>query len=219
MDTATEVVEELKTVIPDVKDQCPAFKEGCPFDKPELKEFREEFKKCPEFKEGCPFKEARSMKEVYDELAKMPHVEEGSPHQQALHKLLAYIHSVSKELKGQVGECPVFASKDGCPFKSVCSDGVPLIEKLDKLVLANILKDSVDQIKDDLQKKTVKQEEIELSKELKDGTKKVHREAERVHFIREFMKGRVEQTVYRRMVASLYHIYRYAFKIELLFIY
>ena len=50
-------------------------------------------------------------------------------------------------------------------------------------------------------------EGIHLADELKKGTMKVHRQAERVHFVKEFIKGRVEQKIYREAVASLYYIY------------
>ena len=51
-----------------------------------------------------------------------------------------------------------------------------------------------------------------LADQLKKGTMKVHRQAERVHFVKEFMKGRVEQKIYREAVAALYFIYRYIYQ-------
>ena len=51
-------------------------------------------------------------------------------------------------------------------------------------------------------------EGIHLANELKKGTMKVHRQAERVHFVKEFIKGRVEQKIYREAVSSLYFIYQ-----------
>lgn len=49
---------------------------------------------------------------------------------------------------------------------------------------------------------------IHLANELKKGTMKVHRQAERVHFVKEFIKGRVEMKIYREAVAALYYIYK-----------
>ena len=58
------------------------------------------------------------------------------------------------------------------------------------------------------EEKSVDEKGIHLAEELKKGTMKVHRQAERVHFVKEFIKGRVEQKIYREAVASLYFIYQ-----------
>ena len=58
------------------------------------------------------------------------------------------------------------------------------------------------------EEKTIDDDGISLASELKKGTMKVHRQAERVHFVKEFIKGRVEQKIYREAVASLYFIYQ-----------
>ena len=89
----------------------------------------EELKKCPEFKVGCPFKDAKNVKEVLEELSKMP---ETKHHQEPAHEqllgMLRSIHSVSKGLEGKIGECPVFKTEDGCPFKDASKEGKPLVE-------------------------------------------------------------------------------------------
>ncbi|EDO37616.1 predicted protein, partial [Nematostella vectensis] len=46
-----------------------------------------------------------------------------------------------------------------------------------------------------------------LSKELKKGTKVVHRAAENVHFVKEFARGRIESYWYRVLLADLYYVY------------
>ena len=48
---------------------------------------------------------------------------------------------------------------------------------------------------------------VQLSTGLKKGTIKSHREAEITHFIKQFLKGKIEQKLYRQMVACLYFIY------------
>ncbi|EQC35548.1 hypothetical protein SDRG_06838 [Saprolegnia diclina VS20] len=48
---------------------------------------------------------------------------------------------------------------------------------------------------------------VNLAKDLKYGTKKSHREAENVHYIREFLKGRVNRDAYKCMLAMYYYIY------------
>ena len=59
--------------------------------------------------------------------------------------------------------------------------------------------------------KEVKQS-IQLSKELKKGTKKVHREAENIEgTLKEFAKGRIERQWYKELLADLYFVYRLVF--------
>ena len=105
----------------------------------------EELKKCPEFQKGCPFKGADNVKEVLEELSKMPESKHhtGSAHEQLLNTLKA-IHSESKSLEEKVGECPVFQTKEGCPFKDASKEGKPLIEPpsdvLENLTAADISK-------------------------------------------------------------------------------
>ena len=112
-----------------MKDKCPAFKEGCPYSKITQDLFIEELKKCPEFKQGCPFKNAHNVKEVLDELSNMPEAKHhsGVAHEQLLN-LLKAVHSESKSLEQKVGECPVFKTEEGCPFKDVSKEGKPLVE-------------------------------------------------------------------------------------------
>lgn len=46
-----------------------------------------------------------------------------------------------------------------------------------------------------------------LAHELKQGTKKSHRAAENVGFVRNFVKGRVDRKLYKHMLLSLWHTY------------
>ncbi len=46
-----------------------------------------------------------------------------------------------------------------------------------------------------------------LATKLREGTKKAHTMAENVGFVRCFLKGTVEKSSYRKLVASLYHVY------------
>eukprot|EP00808_Paulinella_micropora_P017137 g81074.t1 len=50
-------------------------------------------------------------------------------------------------------------------------------------------------------------DDVELSKQLKTGTKKSHRAAEQVHFIRNFIKGKIDKQLYKHMVVFLWHVY------------
>lgn len=46
-----------------------------------------------------------------------------------------------------------------------------------------------------------------LAHELKQGTKKSHRAAENVGFVRNFVKGRIDRKLYKHMLLSLWHTY------------
>ena len=183
-----------------LKETCPAFENGCPFAKIGNKG---ELEKCPEFKEGCPHKTSDNMTDIYDKLSKMPGFSLEGSHGAKVLEMLTQVHEISKQLTESMGECPVFAEQ-GCPFKTVCNDGQPLIEKLDIQRWTKVLESSIDSIME-----SAEAEGVLLSKELKQGTKKVHREAENVHFIREFVKGRIEKQWYKVLLADLYFIYRY----------
>ena len=112
-----------------VKDHCPAFKEGCPYSKLSQDIVTDELKKCPEFKNGCPFKNAENVKEVYEELSKMPESKHHTgPAQEQLLSMLRAVHSESKSLEEKVGECPVFQTEQGCPFKDASKEGDPVIK-------------------------------------------------------------------------------------------
>ena len=49
---------------------------------------------------------------------------------------------------------------------------------------------------------------VPLSENLKDGTKKSHREAENVSFVKNFIKGRVSRENYAILTGNLYHVYK-----------
>lgn len=117
-------MEELNSIeAAGVKEECPAFKEGCPFVKVEDKKLMEAIEKCPDFKEGCPFKYAKKLSDVYKKLSQVPHAagHEYELSGQKLVEMLKKIHDTSECLEEQLGDCPVFHTDQGCPFKSVQS--------------------------------------------------------------------------------------------------
>ena len=193
----------------DLKETCPAFESGCPFAKVGGKDFGKELKECPEFKNGCPFKDSADVGGLYKRLADLPQFSVEGSHGAKLLDIFKHVHEVSHSLKDELGECPVFVTDEGCPFKTVCSDGKPLIHKLDGQRWTKILESSIDDMMQDVSEEIEKSEpSIQLSKELKKGTKMVHREAENVHFVKEFAKGRIEKQWYKELLADLYFVYR-----------
>ena len=193
----------------DLRETCPAFESGCPFSKIGERDFGRELVLCPEFKEGCPYKDSGVVGDIYKKLVNLPSFSTEGSHGAKLLDIFKHIHEVSHSLREEMGECPVFGMDEGCPFKTVCSDGKPLIEVLDGHRWTKILESSVDDVIENVSREIEKTEPpIQLSKQLKKGTKKIHREAENVHFVKEFAKGRIQRQWYKELLADLYFVYR-----------
>ena len=140
---ATEEPESAGTELVGLKEKCPAFKEKCPFDTPAAQKLKEQAKECPAFKDGCMFENVVTIQDMHDKLSKMQKFAGVLPHQKALIEILKLIHSVSSELKGEIGECPAFSAKKGGVFKTLCADGEPLMKKLDNLATEKLVTTSV----------------------------------------------------------------------------
>ncbi len=59
------------------------------------------------------------------------------------------------------------------------------------------------------EKPSDKTEDVKLSSHLKVQLSKDHRQASTSHFIKDLLRGRIEQKIYQQYVAALYFIYRY----------
>ena len=198
----------------DLKETCPAFESGCPFAKVGEKDFAKDLKGCPEFENGCPYKDSADIGELYKRLADLPVFSVKESHGAKLLEVFRHVHVVSRSLKDEMGECPVFLTDEGCPFKTVCSDGKPLIDELDDQRWIKILQSAIDEVIQDVNEEIEKAEpSVDLSKELKKGTKKIHREAENIHFVKEFAKGRIERHWYKELLADLYFVYRFVLQL------
>merc|ERR1711957_1000939 len=53
-----------------------------------------------------------------------------------------------------------------------------------------------------------KQKEHRLSEALKTGTEGAHKEAESVHFVKNFIRGKIDRDLYALFVAQMFHVYR-----------
>jgi len=201
----------MATLVGDINmvDGCPAFKEGCPFTSDCLKSIPDIVKtmpvgvmdKCAAFKEGCPFKGSDSVETLYNKLSEMP-----STHRlgleteaaKAVEQIFVMVHEQSKNLKNKLSaQCPVFATS--CPFKTITSDGAPLVQEMDKIVMEWGLAEMAET------QTPVSGEP--LSKALKSGTKTVHRAAENVQFVRDFLSGTVPKESYVCLLQDLYMVY------------
>ncbi|KDO22519.1 hypothetical protein SPRG_11703 [Saprolegnia parasitica CBS 223.65] len=179
-----------------IEENCPAFDNGCPF-----KDVKERVADCTFFAKGCPFKETKDMTALYDELqAAIPasHHETGTAAAESVLAMFNSIHNVSRAKKTEVGACPVFVTT--CPFKTITKDGRPLVDELQMRAWGQFNDDSSDD-------EAPPRKQGHLAEDLKYGTKKSHKEAENVHFIREFIKGRINKDAYKTMVAMFYYVY------------
>ena len=199
-------------VLTDLKESCPAFESGCPFAKVAGNDFEQDLKKCPEFRNGCPYKDSKDVADLHKRLSDLPSFSGKDSHGTKLLEIFKHLHEVSLSLKDEMGQCPVFITDQGCPFKTLCSDGKPLIDKLDDQRWIKVLQDSVDDVIEDVNEEIKKIEpSVQLSKELKTGTKKIHREAENIQFVKEFARGRIEKQWYKHLLADLYFVYRFVY--------
>ncbi|RHY88687.1 hypothetical protein DYB35_008459 [Aphanomyces astaci] len=181
-----------------VEENCPAFASGCPFASSKEKAAAPSLSECPFFAQGCPFKGIHDVQNLYTTLeSSIPasHQKDGSPPN--VLSMFKFIHDESAKKKGEIGTaCPVFATT--CPFKTIMVNGRALVDELDVRTWAIFADEEGDKCPVG---------GGHLADDLKYGTKQSHREAENVHFVREFVKGRINQDIYKVMVAMLYYIY------------
>mmetsp|Transcript_140874 Transcript_140874/g.357907 ORF Transcript_140874/g.357907 Transcript_140874/m.357907 type:complete len:404 (-) Transcript_140874:180-1391(-) len=133
--------------------------------------------------------------------------------------MLQLVHQTSQSVKDTVGaDCPVFQS--ACPFKNcVTSSGMPLVLALEIRSWGLIIHEQEEGPEEVLGAgegepmlapavETAQSNDGEgLAKKLKQGTKEAHKAAETVHFVREFIKGKVPREVYAQMVVNLFYVY------------
>lgn len=193
-----------------VTEGCPAFADGCPYGKNVevadwIKEKREDaLDACPAFKDGCPFDGAADMAQLQSKLEGLPpshgKAEEGGKSHEMLLEMLKTVHKASQSMKQTVGaECPVF--QEACPFKNcTTSQGTPLALELETRSWGLWIQEAEAAEAEDCADG--------LAKKLKEGTADAHKAAESVHFVKEFIKCRVDQQIYAQFVVNLYHIYQ-----------
>lgn len=167
-----------------------------------IKEKREDaLDACPAFKDGCPFDGAADMAQLQSKLEELPpshgKADEGGKSHEMLLDMLKTVHKASQGMKQTVGaECPVF--QEACPFKNcTTSQGTPLALELETRSWGLWIQEAEAEDCAD-----------GLAKKLKEGTADAHKAAESVHFVKEFIKCRVDQQIYAQFVVNLYHIYQ-----------
>ena len=179
--------------------------------------------KCPAFADGCPFKQVRSMDELHELFAKTPHVHSKGTvgtAEKVLVAMLQDVHQQSEKLKTDLGECPTFSS--ACPFKEGVSNS--LANELDRRSWSALAADApAEQTEEPAAATknpgtvvndttfTVTDSPTEsrpaFSVEIKEGTKDSHKAAENVHFVKNFIRGKIDRELYKQLIADLWHVY------------
>ncbi|OQR99969.1 heme oxygenase 1 isoform 2 [Thraustotheca clavata] len=126
--------------------------------------------------------------------------EENNPLASQMTDLFKLIHEVSLTKRQEVD--PSLVTR--CP-KGVTQQNRPIGDELELRTWGLFEEESVK--KPAPQPQPEPEHTVNLAKDLKYGTKKSHREAENVHFIREFLKGRVNRDAFKCMLAMYYYIY------------
>ena len=190
-----------------------------------------EFQKCPAFADSsCPFKDAKSASEVRQKMEQMPpsHFDKNGK----FLKVVQEIHKKQTDLPDAAlsplfqlpGGCPVLQGQEGDKAKSST-----FAEALEQMSLAAIMAREMkkqqgeeedggtsseeeeeiksDTLKDDSTKEQPKQPRVSLSESLKSGTAVSHQAAEDVHFVSNFIKGKIDRTLYGQLVLMLHQVY------------
>lgn len=138
--------------------------------------------------------------------------------------MLQAVHQASQSVKETVGgDCPVF--QRACPFKNcMTSSGTPLVQELETRTWGLMIRGDAGADAEgtsagaeeaaevaaapEAEAATRLEADVEgLAGKLKQGTKEAHKAAETVHFVHEFIKGRVPREIYAQFVVNLYHVY------------
>ena len=178
----------------------------------------EELKSCPAFSnKECPFK-GLDANEVAEKLKEIPpsHLEANG----TFHKTLELFHHHAPK------------ESVGCPVKHALPADFSFDHAMEEFSLASIMAslarqyetrengdDSIgDHDDDDLDERltTIKSaaemsspiaSRKSLSQALKDGTAIAHEAAESVHFVKNFIRGKIDRNLYALLVAQLFHVY------------
>jgi len=167
---------------------------------------------CPAFQEGCPFKSAETVDDMRKVFEKLPpsHTHHGSPQHDSLLHMMHNVHEASLQVKESLGQgCPVFA--EDCPFKgTACSNGTPLLDAMEyrSWTMVTLRQHTGRDDPSTADSTPPPLHRVSVAKMLKEGTREAHRKAESVHFVREFIRGRVGHDAYKHMLADLYFLYR-----------
>ncbi|XP_046846198.1 uncharacterized protein LOC124439942 [Xenia sp. Carnegie-2017] len=198
------------TEVNNVQETCPAFKHSCPFSTATTRTLRsfQSASKCPEFKEACPFKDCKIVNDIYGKLEEIPDLETENGSHSELIKSLKLLHNMCVELEKQIGECPVFNTQTGCPFKTICGDGKLMITHIEENTTTSVIKEVSLEVRQELEDELVSSMGIVLHHELEVKTMRKHRQTTKAPFIKAIMKGKLDVDSYKLFMYNMYFLYK-----------
>jgi heme oxygenase len=206
--------DQLQSILQEAKSNCPAFSNGS-VDK----------------HTGCPFSNATNSEQLRQTLLQVPpsHVQQPD---HSFKKALQHLHTVSGSLAQSTTQQKQYLLPGGCPVQTYISDkesgqSVPFYQAMEEFSLAAVMARMASDLLDEEDKRenevatlpaqTTTKPEVSveppkssppsLSQALKTGTAAAHEAAENVHFVKNFIQGKIDRGCYKELVLKLYHVY------------
>ena len=199
----------MKTGVQDAQESCPAFQGYCPF--AEASSNTGAFKsamKCPNFKDGCAFKDCKSISDIYVKLKEIPNLDDEQGSHGEILRSLKILHDMCIQIEKMIGECPVFKTEMGCPFKTICGDQMPMVIKMEENLPSRLISEGAREAKQDIEDELLSSTGVILHEELRDRTAKIHRKVGTGPFVKQLFKGKVNVSGYKLLLSNLYFVYR-----------
>lgn len=166
-----------------------------------------ELQACPAFQNECPFK-GLAADQVAEKLRQIPpsHLEDNG----TFHKTLEFFHRHQQ------------SPTAGCPVKHALPGDWSFDRAMEEFSLASIMghlarewevtqdgesSSSDDEASTKLAPPPDQSGTTSLSQALKSGTARAHEAAESVHFVKNFIRGKIDRNLYALLVAQLFHVY------------
>lgn len=188
------------------------------------------WKECPVFaNRTCPFKDAKSPDDVSQILMRLPasHTDQALPTHAILIETLAYFHRdqameeysfsaiLSKLVQDHHAQSKAHHNIDDGVFDE---DESRIYGDASGMLPMELEKNVEGKERQQVQSISVAagvsdtayepKEARRLSEALKTGTEEAHKEAESVHFVKNFIRGKIDRSLYALFVAQMFHVYR-----------
>eukprot|EP00535_Pseudo-nitzschia_heimii_P010614 CAMPEP_0197176360 /NCGR_PEP_ID=MMETSP1423-20130617/2319_1 /TAXON_ID=476441 /ORGANISM="Pseudo-nitzschia heimii, Strain UNC1101" /LENGTH=538 /DNA_ID=CAMNT_0042625733 /DNA_START=154 /DNA_END=1767 /DNA_ORIENTATION=+ len=173
------------------------------------------WKECPVFaNNSCPFKDAKSDVEVSQILMKLPasHTEKARPTHAVLIETLANLHR-DKAMEGYSFSAVMseLARDHNIESKAEIDDDLSMDSGEFRMPASQNQKNFGHEMQKAAKIPPSDMPHVEhksLSEALKTGTEEAHKEAESVHFVKNFIRGKIDRNLYALFVAQMFHVYR-----------
>ncbi|GAX26814.1 heme oxygenase 1 [Fistulifera solaris] len=187
---------------------------------------QDDWQQCPVFAQGtCPFKDAKDAQQIKRTLQQMPvsHLQNNS-----FLQLLQDMHQRNASELSVPGGCPIARPVTGVSFRealeqmSLAAIMANLMESAEddeetleeheentRIIDASVIVETPTNTTtpQQQQQQQKQQQQHSLSESLKTGTARSHQAAENVHFVKNFIQGKIDRDLYASMVGMLYHVY------------